>query len=120
MSGEVDEATRDGDDHPARLLVEFTDSEGGIHAAEIIWSNARFAPGDYKVIGGLQHLVADGLAANTGKWRQQEVDLQAFYATVTGRRDAGRLTMIGLFCDTDNTGGSSIAYTSDVTVRRAP
>ncbi len=120
VSGEVDEETPAGDDHPVRLFVEFTDSEGGTHNAEIIWSNARFAPGDYKVIGGFQHLVADGLAANSGKWRNQEVDLRRFYAHVTGRRDTGRLTLIGLFCDTDNTGGSSIAHTSDVTVHRAP
>lgn len=120
VSGEVDEATAEGDDHPVRLFLQFTDSEGGSHATEIIWSNARYAPGDYKVIGDFQHLVADGLAANTGKWRAQTADLQALYAHVTGRSDAGRLTSIGLFCDTDNTGGSSIAYTGDVTVQRAP
>ncbi len=120
VSGEVDEATPEGDDHPVRLFVEFTDPQGGLHPAEIIWSNARYAPGDYKVIGTFQHLVADGLAANTGKWRKEMADLPALYAHVSGRTDMGRLTTIGLFCDTDNTGGSSIAYTSDVTVQRAP
>lgn len=120
VSGEVDEATPEGDDHPARLFLQFTDTDGGGHATEIIWSNARYAPGDYKVIGDFQHLVADGLAANTGKWRAESADLQALYAQATGRSDAGRLTTIGLFCDTDNTGGSSIAYTGDVTVQRAP
>lgn len=120
VSGEVDEATPEGDDHPVRLFVQFTDTDGGNHAAEIIWSNTRYAPGDYKVIGTFQHLVVDGMAANSGKWRAEKADLQALYAHVTGRGDAGRLTTIGLFCDTDNTGGSSIAYTGDVTVQQAP
>ncbi len=120
VSGEVDEATPAGDDHPARLYLEFTDTAGSTYAAEVIWSNARFAPGDYKVIGGFQHLVVDGLAANSGKWRAEKVDLEALYAYVSGRSDAGRLITVGLFCDTDNTGGSSIAYTGDVTVQRPP
>lgn len=119
VMGDIDEATEAGDDHPIRLFLRMADADGTPHAAEIIWSNARFAPGDYKVIEGFQHLVADGLPQNVGVWRSEHADLAALYAHVTGHRHGGRLTSIGIFCDTDNTGGSSIAYSTDVVAHRA-
>ena len=118
ISGRIDERTRQGDDHPARLFLRFTDSTGADHATEIIWSNARFAPGDYKVLGDFQHLVADGLAANAGRWRAERIDLSALYRHVSGKTDKGRLTTIGLFCDSDETKERTVAYTTDVVARR--
>ncbi len=120
LTGEVDETTEAGDDHPVRLFLRMADADGTPHVAEIIWSNARYAPGDYKVIGGFQHLVADGLAEHVGQWREEQADLGALYSHLSGHMAGGRLTSIGLFCDTDNTGASSIAYTTDVVAHRRP
>ena len=53
-----DERTREGDDHPARLLLQFITDRGEKRAMEVIWGN-RLKPGDYKYIGGFPHFVAD-------------------------------------------------------------
>ena len=54
----LDECTREGDDHPARLLLRFITDRGEKRAMEVIWGN-RLKPGDYKYIGGFPHFVAD-------------------------------------------------------------
>ena len=122
ISSERDESTREGDDHPVRLFLEFRDTANGRHAAEIIWANRRFRRGDTKYIGSFPHYVSDSSAvsgtANVGSWRDQSVDLLGLYRQYTGRTDVPRLSFIGVFCDSDNTGGHSVAYTSNVRLRR--
>jgi len=54
----LDERTREGDDHPARLFLRFVTDRGEKRAMEVIWGN-RLKPGDYKYIGGFPHFVAD-------------------------------------------------------------
>ena len=54
----LDERTREGDDHPARLFLRFLTDQGQKRAMEVIWGN-RLKPGDYKYIGGFPHFVAD-------------------------------------------------------------
>lgn len=120
-----DERTREGDDHPARLFLEFRDSANGRHAAEIIWANqpdnTGLKPGGYTYIGSFPHYVADGGNANIGRWRDQSVDLLAMYRTITRRTDSPRLTFLAVFCDSDNTATRGIAYTSSVRLRaRSP
>jgi hypothetical protein len=117
VSSTLDEATPEGDDHPARLLLKMADREGGTYAFEIIWSNRKYQPGDYKYIGNFAHYVANGHDENTGIWQHQEVNLMDIYRTVFGRDDYPILKSIGVFCDTDNTGARSIAYFSDVEMR---
>ncbi len=114
----LDEATAEGDDHPARLLLKMEDRSGGEYAFEIIWSNRKYKPGDYKYIGDVAHYVANGLNENTGSWQDQEVNLMQIYRDVTGRDDYPILKSIGIFCDTDNTGVRSVAYFTDVEMRR--
>lgn len=114
ISSPIDEATEEGDDHPARLLLKMEDREGGEYAFEIIWSNRKFQPGDYKYIGDFAHYVANGLNENTGIWQHQEVNLMQIYRDVTKRDDYPLLKSIGLFCDSDNTGSRSVAYITDV------
>jgi len=118
INSPIDERTKQGDDHPARFLLRFSDSQGGDHTAEIIWSNRLFKPGDYKIIGDFHHLVADGLPENAQKWRPERVDLLQMYRDVTGHRDSPTLTSIAIFCDSDNTGADSIAYFSTVRLLR--
>ena len=114
----IDEATEEGDDHPIRLLLQVVDEAGERHVFEIIWSNKKYAPGDYKYIHDFPHYVANGLAENVGNWQHQQLDLLAIYGEISGQSDSPTLKSIGLFCDSDNTGASSIAYLSDVVLRQ--
>ncbi len=119
LASDKDEATPAGDDHPARIFLLFESSDGERKSAEIIWSNTRFQPGDYIVIDGYHHLVANGLDENVGVWHQQEVDLRQLYSTLSDHLNGAKLTALGFFCDSDNTGGSTSAYFYNVALQRA-
>ena len=111
IASTIDEGTRAGDDHPVRFFLQFADSEGTTHAAEIIWGNRLFKRGDWKFIDRFVHYTADGGDENTGRWRDESADLLAIYRKASGRSDAGRLTRFAIFCDSDDTKGRSVAYT---------
>lgn len=117
VTSALDERTREGDDHPVRFFLEFADSGDARHRMEIIWANRAFKRGDWKYIGGFAHYVADGGDENIGAWRDEEADLIELYRAFTKRSDLPRLTFLGLFCDTDNSGGRSVADTADVRLR---
>jgi hypothetical protein len=70
----LDERTRDGDDHPARLFLRFLTDRGEKHAMEVIWGN-RLKAGDYKYIGSFRHFVADGGDDRVGRWLDEKIDL---------------------------------------------
>ena len=106
----IDEGSIAGDDHAARLFLRFTDSENQDHAMEIIWSTKRFQPGSYKTILGFPHYVAHSGDQDVGRWINEEVDLREMYKQASGREDSARLTLLALFCDTDDTFASSIAH----------
>lgn len=110
LASSLDERTPAGDDHPVRWFLAFTDSEGAPHHAEIIWGNKILARGDWKVLGTFVHYVADGGDANAGAWRDESADLIAIYRKATGRADTPRLTQLAIFCDSDDTGGHTVAY----------
>ena len=74
----LDERTREGDDHPARLFLVFRTATGQDRRMEIIWGN-KLKAGDYKYIGGFPHYVADGSNENIRQWRSEEVDLREVY-----------------------------------------
>jgi len=111
----IDEDTEDGDDHPARFYLRFENESGENKSAEIIWSNQKYTPGDYKIIGKFHHLVANGLNSNIGEWHSQIVDLRELYTKIGGTGEPV-LTVLGFFCDSDNTGTQSAALFSDITM----
>ncbi|MBT0957188.1 DUF3047 domain-containing protein [Alphaproteobacteria bacterium KMM 3653] len=111
----LDEATREGDDHPLRFYIRFTNDAGEGRAMEIIWSNRKYAPGDYKIIGDFHHYVAGGLPENVGPWHANTLDLRQIYADIGGT-GAGRIDTLGFFCDTDNTGATSAGSFAAVTL----
>ena len=110
---DIDEATKDGDDHPARFFLVFSNQNGDRKAMEIIWSNQKYAIGDYKIIGEFHHYVANGLNENTGTWHSETVDLQQIYADIGGT-GTPTLEVLGFFCDSDNTGAQSDALFKNV------
>ncbi|MCP5081266.1 MAG: DUF3047 domain-containing protein [Alphaproteobacteria bacterium] len=113
-----DERTKEGDDHPARLFLRFKDSNDDDHFVEIIWSNKHFSPGDYKIIDGFPHYVANGRNENIGRWHQEQIDLLEIYRATTKREDMPKVKLIAIFCDSDDTGGNSVAYFSNVRLRK--
>jgi hypothetical protein len=118
----VSETESKGDDHPARFLVQFADSEKALHYIEIIWSNGAFKAGQWKIIGNFHHYVANGGDAtsgeNTNRWFDEKVNLLDLYRTATKRNDTPHLINIAIFCDTDDTGAKSIAYFSKVALEK--
>lgn len=113
IESDIDETTRDGDDHPVRFYARFSNELGETRGMEIIYSNQKYAPGDYKIIGSFYHYVADGLPENTGAWRDHSVDLRKIYSDIGGT-GTPRLEVLGFFCDSDNTGAQSAGMFRDV------
>ncbi|MEP5760028.1 MAG: DUF3047 domain-containing protein [Litoreibacter sp.] len=118
IKSEIDEATEEGDDHPVRLFMVFFNEAGDRKAMEIIWSNKKYAPGDYKIIGDFHHYVANGLDENIGKWHTQSVDLRQMYTDIGGV-GVPVLRTLGFFCDSDNTGTQSEGLFKDVRLNSA-
>jgi Protein of unknown function (DUF3047) len=110
IASDIDERTSAGDDQPVRFFLGFEDPKGASYNAEIIWGNKRLQRGDWKVLEGIPHYVADGGSANIGQWRNEEADLVDIYRKASGRTDFGKLTQLAIFCDSDDTGGHTVAY----------
>ena len=113
-----------GDDHPARLYLNFESASGESHSMEIIWGNQKLGAGDWKILGfmfGLiefPHYVANGGAANVGRWHREQIDMRDIYRELWGDPTGAHLNEIALFCDTDETGATSVAYFGPITVRQ--
>lgn len=113
IESSLDERTRAGDDHPARLFIAFKTAAGEARNMEIIWGN-RLHRGDYKFIGTFPHYVADGGNENIGRWHAEEVDLGAIYRHLWTDAAPAHVIDIALFCDSDDTRTQSVAYFADV------
>jgi hypothetical protein len=105
----LDERTREGDDHPARLYLVFRTASGEERRMEIIWGN-KLNAGDYKYIGGFPHYVADGGNENIHQWRREEVDLIEVYRQIWPDGAPAHLIDIAIFCDSDETHGHTVSY----------
>ncbi len=111
---DLDERTREGDDHPARLFVRFETRDGLSRSMEIIWSNGVFEPGEYKYIGSFPHYVAETSTSAVGQWVSESLDLESIYEEIWSSGEAPRLTYLAVFCDTDETNSSSEAVFTSV------
>ena len=114
----LDERTRKGDDHPARFFIAMRTRDGHDRAMEVIWGN-KLKAGDYKYIGAFPHYVADGGNENAGRWRNEEIDLRRIYETIWKDAKPAEVVEIAIFCDSDETGTSSVSYVADVRMKRA-
>ena len=77
----LDERTRVGDDHPARLFLRLITDRGEKRAKEVIWGN-RLQPGDYKYISSFLPFVADAGDDRVGRWLDERIDLACLYAEI--------------------------------------
>ena len=126
IDADFDEMTGDGDDHPARFFLGFRNADGEEHHMEIVWGNEQLKAGDWKHISNFlgtksfPHYVANGGRENEGKWFSEQVDLAMLYTELWGSAEGVSLIELALFCDTDQTGGSSVAYFADVELLQRP
>jgi hypothetical protein len=105
----LDERTREGDDHPARLFLRFVTDRGEKRAMEVIWGN-RLKPGDYKYIGSSPDFVADAGEERVGHWLDERVDLARVYAEIWKDAAPAHLVDVAVFCDSDDMHTASISY----------
>jgi hypothetical protein len=113
----LDERTREGDDHPARLFLRFATDRGEKRAMEVIWGN-RLTPGEYKYIGDFPHFVADAGDDRVGRWLDERIDLARVYAEIWKDAAPAHLVDIAVFCDSDDTHTASISYFDYVRLER--
>jgi hypothetical protein len=113
----LDERTREGDDHPARLFLRFLTDRGDTRAMAVIWGN-RLKAGDYKYIGGFPHFVADAGEDRVGRWLDERIDLARVYAEIWKDAAPAHLVDVAVFCDSDDTHTSSVSYFADVGLER--
>jgi Protein of unknown function (DUF3047) len=113
----LDERTREGDDHPARLFLRFVTDRGEKRVMQVIWCN-RPNPGDYKYIGGFPHFIADAGEERTGRWLDEKIDLGGIYAENWKDATPAHLVDIAVFCDSDDTHTTSISYFDFVRLER--
>lgn len=114
----VDEKTKKGDDHPARLFLVFETKAGEDRPMEIIWGN-MLEGGQYKYIDGFAHYVARGGNHNIKRWFTEDVNLLGIYRTIWSDQKPVTLTEIGLFCDSDDTNTASVSYFANVHLKKA-
>ena len=110
---ELDETTKEGDDHPARFFVVFETLSGQRRSMEIIWGN-RLKAGEYKYIDNFPHYVARGGNENTNRWFEEELNLLEIYRHIWPDNEPANMIEIGLFCDSDNTDSQSVSYFAHV------
>jgi hypothetical protein len=113
----LDERTREGDDHPARLFLRFLTDRGDKRAMEVIWGN-RLKAGDYKYIGDFPHFVADAGEDRVGRWLDEKIDLAQIYAEIWKDAAPAHLVDIAVFCDSDDTHTASVSYFAYVRLER--
>ena len=123
ITSDADEMTIAGDDHPARIYMQFLSAGGEAHSMEIIWGNRKLRSGDWKYLTfsgkPFPHYVANGGNDNIGRWHHQRVELGKLYREQWGEPRGARLVEIALFSDTDQTGAQSIAYFSDIRIGKS-
>jgi hypothetical protein len=105
----LDERTREGDDHPARLFLRFATDHGERRAMEVIWGN-RLKPGEYKYIGGFPHFIADAGDDRVGRWLDEKIDLGRVYGEIWKDAAPAHLVDVAVFCDSDDTHTASVSY----------
>lgn len=112
------ENTPAGDDHPVRLIIYFEDLSGEEKIIEIIWGN-KLTAGNAVFVHGFKHFVARGADAEKNLWYSETIDLAQLYRNTFLDAPDARITDIGIFCDSDDTNGETIAYVSTIALQKA-
>jgi len=117
IESKLDERTKEGDDHPARLFISFENLSGKKRNMEIVWGN-KLKAGNYIYIGGFPHYVARGGNENIKKWFDEEINLLEIYRLIWKDQEPVNVINIGLFCDSDDTDNQSVSYFADIRMKK--
>jgi hypothetical protein len=113
----LDERTREGDDHPARLFLRFITDRGERRAMEVIWGN-RLKRETINTSAISRTLLPTPATIGVGRWLDERVDLARVYAEIWKDAAPAHLVDVAVFCDSDNTHTASISYFAYVRLER--
>jgi len=118
VASAVDEKTAKGDDSAARLYVSFAVEGENPRRMELIWGR-QLKRGDKKYPHDFNHFVVRGAGDSTGRWYTENLNLKKIYESFWKDKKPARIDLISILCDTDNTGGSAVAYFSDIKSKKS-
>ena len=118
--GDIDERTREGDDYSARVYVIRSDPVffWRTRAVNYVWASTRKVgeswPNAYT--DGARHIAVRSGDEHVGRWVEERRNVRADFRTLFGR-DVRYVDAVAIMSDTDNTGGSALAYYGDIIFR---
>lgn len=118
--GDIDERTREGDDYSARVYVIRSDPVffWRTRAVNYVWASTRTEgeiwPNAYT--DGARHIAVRSGDALAGRWVEERRNVRADFKALFGK-DVRYVDAVAIMSDTDNTGGSAVAYYGDITFR---
>lgn len=114
IEGKVDETTRDGDDHPARIFVGLETAGGSKKSFELIWAN-RVKHRTIFRIDDFPHYVVRNNSDGLGIWHTEKLNLSAIYEEIFEESPAGIMVVeIAVMADSDNTDVATTAFFSEI------
>ena len=113
----LDERTREGDDHPARLFLRFITDGGEKRAMEVIWGN-RPGPGGLQIHRRLSAFRCRCRRRPGRPLARREDRPRRVYAEVWKDATPAHLVDVAVFCDSDDTHTASISYFAYVRLER--
>jgi hypothetical protein len=113
-----DETTKAGDDYAARIYVVFSGTFfWQTRAINYIWANhlekGKFIANAYSA-NAMMVAVESG-PEKSGQWLNEKRDIYADYKMLFGS-EPGEASAVAIMTDTDDTGGSAIAWYGDITL----
>ncbi len=117
-----DERTKAGDDYAARVYVVFPSALfWRTRAINYIWANhlpqGQSLPNAFTA--NAMMLAVESGPARAGQWVSEERDIAADYRRLFGGQP-GDMGAVAVMTDTDNTGGSAVAYYGDISLISRP
>ena len=116
--GDIDERTKAGDDYSARVYVIRSHPVflWRTRAVNYVWASARTAgetwPNAYT--DRAQHVAVRSGNTQAGQWVAERRDVRADFRELFGE-SVRYVDAVAIMTDTDNTGGTAVAYYGDIT-----
>ena len=115
--GDIDERTRAGDDYSARVYVIRSHSVllWRTRAVNYVWASTR-PPGDTwpnAFTDASRHVAVRSGEEHAGRWVSERRDVRADFRSLFGK-SVRYVDAVAIMTDTDNTGGSAVAYYGDI------
>ena len=115
--GDIDERTRAGDDYSARVYVIRSHSVllWRTRAVNYVWASTR-PRGDTwpnAFTDASRHVAVRSGEEHAGQWVSEHRDVRADFRSLFGK-SVRYVDAVAIMTDTDNTGGSAVAYYGDI------